>query len=283
MFESFNVRNFFLSPDPACSLYATGRTTGLVIDSGYELTTVTAISDGHILPQARQERFGGRDLSDEIVRLFNSQSHSVLQNTCHHLGTTREEGIAIYMKEEFCHVSPNLGGVVDSSSDEDKSYNLPDGSEIWFPAGLWQETPEILFKNGGFKDVRPSLTTLALAVLTGHDGNIHCVKTDVSLSSVQEKLLSNIILCGGNAQFRGMPERLESEINALLGHAHNGSSKPQVTGTRDTGCGTSLPWLGGSILTSLSTFESMWIPRESDATPGYEVDGIGPLLPYMDV
>ena len=46
MFETFNVPNFYIALGPVLALYASGRTTGIVLDSGYDRTHAVPIFEG---------------------------------------------------------------------------------------------------------------------------------------------------------------------------------------------------------------------------------------------
>lgn len=46
MFEVFNVPCFYVSQTSVCSLYASGKTTGVVIDSGEGVTHTVPINEG---------------------------------------------------------------------------------------------------------------------------------------------------------------------------------------------------------------------------------------------
>lgn len=52
MFETFNVPAFCVAIQPVLSLYASGRTTGLVLDSGNGLSHTVPIYEGFALPHA---------------------------------------------------------------------------------------------------------------------------------------------------------------------------------------------------------------------------------------
>lgn len=51
-FESFNTPALFLSPQATLSLYASGRTTGLVLDSGDGVTLSVPVYEGFTMPFA---------------------------------------------------------------------------------------------------------------------------------------------------------------------------------------------------------------------------------------
>ena len=46
MFETFNVPDFYIALGPVLALYASGRTTGIVLDSGYDRTHAVPIFEG---------------------------------------------------------------------------------------------------------------------------------------------------------------------------------------------------------------------------------------------
>ena len=79
-------------------------------------------------------------------------------------------------------------------------------------------------------------------------------KTDAEM---RKDLYSNIILSGGNTNFRGLPERLTKEIQKLTpSSAYN---KVKVIALPERKFST---WMGASILCSLSNFQSMWITKD---------------------
>jgi actin beta/gamma 1 len=52
MFETFNVPSFYVQVQAVLSLYASGRTTGIVVDSGDGVTHCVPIFEGYSLPHA---------------------------------------------------------------------------------------------------------------------------------------------------------------------------------------------------------------------------------------
>jgi actin-related protein len=52
MFETFNVPSLYIACQAVLALYSTGRTTGLVLDSGDGVTSTVPIYEGYALPHA---------------------------------------------------------------------------------------------------------------------------------------------------------------------------------------------------------------------------------------
>lgn len=72
MFETFNVPQFYVAIQAVLSLYSSGRTTGIVVDSGDGVTHTVPIYEGYSLPTAiKRSEFAGRDLTDFMQKLLN--------------------------------------------------------------------------------------------------------------------------------------------------------------------------------------------------------------------
>jgi len=71
MFETFNVPAFYIGSQPVLTLSALKLKTGLVIDSGEQMTCISAVHDGYLLPHASlQLKFGGKHIASYLKTLL---------------------------------------------------------------------------------------------------------------------------------------------------------------------------------------------------------------------
>jgi actin-related protein len=74
MFEKFNVSSFYLALQQVLALYASGKTTGVVLDSGYSLTSTVPIYEGFALSHAIQKmNLAGKHLTDYLMELMKEE------------------------------------------------------------------------------------------------------------------------------------------------------------------------------------------------------------------
>merc|ERR1719500_519655 len=78
------------------------------------------------------------------------------------------------------------------------------------------------------------------------------MKCDVD---IRKDLYANTVLSGGTTMYPGIADRMQKEITALAPN----TMKIKIIAPPERKCSV---WIGGSILASLSTFQSMWISKE---------------------
>ena len=123
MFESFGVPATYVAIQAVLSLYSSGRTTGIVMDSGDGVSHTVPIYEGYALPHAiLRLNLAGRDLTNWMAKLLTEQGMS--------LTTSAEKEIVRDIKEKLCYVALDFDQ--DQLSEHDKQeYELPDGEMIY--------------------------------------------------------------------------------------------------------------------------------------------------------
>eukprot|EP00924_Labyrinthula_sp_SR-Ha-C_P002897 augustus_masked-scaffold_13-processed-gene-10.6-mRNA-1 protein AED:0.07 eAED:0.07 QI:0/-1/0/1/-1/1/1/0/367 len=243
LFETFNVPAAFLRLQSVLSMYASGRTTGVVLDSGFGVTHTVPIYEGYALPHAvLRLDLGGSDVSSLLKK-------SLLDNVCF-----KEKGLTDNLVED---IKRYLGAVCEESGGKFSKdnyfvqYTLPDGTQIDVGTERFQ-CVEGMFR-----------TRMFGISATGVHENIYnsIMKCDID---IRRDLYSNIVLTGGNTMFKGIQKRIRNEMVDLV---PAGLDVDVIAPSeRDLSA-----WRGGTILASLSTFNEIWISKEEydDGGPGY--------------
>lgn len=121
-FESFNVPALFVSMQAVLSLYSTGRTTGVVLDSGDGVTHAVPIYEGFAMPHSiMRVDIAGRDVSRYLRLLLRKEGIN--------FNTTAEFETVRTIKEKACYLASNP--LKEETLDtEHIAYTLPDGNTL---------------------------------------------------------------------------------------------------------------------------------------------------------
>ncbi|ORY32524.1 actin family [Naematelia encephala] len=234
-FETFNVPAFFTSVQAVLSLYSSGRTTGIVLDSGDGVTHAVPVFEGFSMPHAiRRIDIAGRDVTDHLQLL--------LRKSGYYLHTSAEKEVVRTIKEKTCYLALNPAKEEKDNGGAWEEFRLPDGKVIQLGAERFL-APEILFN--------PEL-------IGQEDPGVHQVivdsinRTDLDL---RKSLFSNIVLSGGSTLCTGFGDRLLNEVKKLALK----DVKLKIYAPPERKYST---WIGGSILAGLSTFKKMWVSAD---------------------
>ena len=245
-FEEFSVPSFYVSIAAVLSLYSSGRTTGLVLDVGDGVTQLVPVDEGYSVQRAISRMdIAGRDLTNFLSELLNEVSGIYMGNqpgldpSPVQLETFRD------IKEKKCYVAFDYYDELrafEKRKDNTTEYEMPDGQIVNF--GLEQiKCAEALFES---------------SMLGKDSGGVHqiaynCIqKCDVDL---RRELLGSITLSGGTTMFPGIADRIAKEVSGLA----PSSVEVKVIAPNERRFSS---WFGGSVLSSLDTFQCNWITRQ---------------------
>ena len=239
MFENFQSPALFIAIPAALSLYSTQRTTGVVLDSGNDITQAVPVLDGYPISYFRiRLNLAGRDLTEHLMNILSERGHCSFE-------ASAEREIARDIKEKLCYVALDFeqeSKTAAERSSKAASYELPDGNKIQINDERFV-CPEMLFRPNMFGVESCGIPEITYRSISECDEDI------------KTSLYSNIVLSGGSTMFPGIVERMEKELTSLV----LGSEKINIIAPPNH---KHSAWIGGSILASLSIFQQMWISKQ---------------------
>ncbi|CAL1404735.1 unnamed protein product [Linum trigynum] len=214
------------------ALYAAHKTSGIVVNIGFQATSVVPILNGKIMHSVGVEAIGIGALKVTGFLKEQMQQNNI---NCESLYTIRT------LKENLCYVAYDYQAEL--SKDTKASMEIP-GEGVFTLSNERYKTGEILFQ--------PRLTGmrgmgLHQAVALCID---HCHAAELT---GDDSWFKTIVLTGGTACLPGLAERLDKEVRLLL-PASSGNGIKVIPPPY----GVDTPWFGAKLISNLSTFPDSW-------------------------
>ena len=269
LLEGAGVGGVYLANKTVLSMYGGGRTTGICVDSGEDMTYIVPCWEGTPLPNATLIlKLGGKHITDRLLAQLANGKYSFPDDTFllwkrpgkknksnNKFCVASRRDIVQEAKERFCCFSerPIMEG--DSAFfklEDEQTLRLPDGNMV--VVGEESMTaPELMFQPSIIKKKYVGLHELVMEAVG------RCEE------KLRPRLLSNIVLSGGNSLIPGMDKRLAKELSQIL--PQDMTVRVQAQPGREL-----FTWMGGAHLTKLDSFQRLWLTKTDYMEVGATLD-----------
>jgi actin-related protein len=215
-FEKLGMLSCMFIPQPVLGAFASGLTTSVVVDSGYESSSVTSVIDGSIEQK-------------KVLRIDHDSQENMMLNMLlenERITTKEKDGLPLLsdvgphcrlVAEGTCYCSlKDIHKEMNSSKAgrTKKKYQLPDGT--WLPVSEERfMVPEVLFGSTFGNRWNPSSFSGISGLGSGGLGGAVAYQLKQH-SNLYTDLSRNIICIGGRAETENFDERLDLEISNAL-------------------------------------------------------------------
>jgi actin-related protein len=266
LFDKVRAESLYFASAPVLALYASGRTTGLVIEMNDGTCNTVPVFEGFALFHSiLQSDIGGADIS----AIFGETALKGQKLPPKPYGGE----IVTYMKEKYCFACPSRADFLTMmDARPSKNNNNNSGAAAAAAAGLTvrHELPdkEVLVM-GPERALAAECLLDPQLIPTGVPGiepnpPPHAARRGIhqlAIESVRKcdqdiapQLFNNIVFSGGGSLIKGLPERVAADIQEQVPserlRSYAGTERQLA------------PWVGASILASLPTFQDMWVTRQ---------------------
>ncbi|TYZ61394.1 hypothetical protein PybrP1_002641 [[Pythium] brassicae (nom. inval.)] len=268
MFESQKVCGFYFMHQCALSLFASGRTRGLVVEVGHGASHAVPIFEGYALPHAALAcGVGGVDISHRLHKLLAKRGHAFHAFQLHTIDAIKEAVCVVQggRRDDWAQSDRDAA----ASSSIPKPFELPDGTVLHVDRQTRSLPADVLFRPQELGDEHPRKPT---------NGLHECAAEAIAMcdKDLQTDLRAAVVLAGGTTMLPGFSQRFQDELLGATGRrlpAGGGGGggagaavrvvpDPHV---RERGYNSQrrvAAWVGGSMLASLGTFRDMHITKQ---------------------
>ncbi|KAK4336863.1 hypothetical protein RND71_044019 [Anisodus tanguticus] len=275
MFEKYNIPAFFLVKSAVLSAFANGRPTALVFDSGVSQTSAVPVFDGYVLQNSIVRiPHGSKFVSKLCKDYFEENQIDIIPS--YMVGSkelVKDKEKPIWKpKTNIPEVKPSwhnfqVDQIVEDFQasvlqilDEPFNKEAVDGvppTLYEFPNGYNQQfyderytIPEVLFN--------PKFSPKYANELGMSYADVLMKSVTLSDVDIMPALYGSVVISGGNTLLTGFNDRLLAEVSKKVPQ----SIRLKLMHPNGLVERKHSPWIGGSILASLGTFQRMWFSKQ---------------------
>ena len=190
LFEKFNVQKCHIANSSMLGLFSYGKSSGIVLDCGYNITSTVPVYEGFPLVYASQKiNLGGEDLSNKLYDIIKGKLDKTYK-------TIKGKLLSEDIKDKLGYVSMDIK---QEGEKIEQKYILPDSKELTLGNELF-EVNEILFNPGENPELK-SVTNMVVDSLNLCDDD------------VKKEINESVCLIGGTTLMKNFSERLRLELS----------------------------------------------------------------------
>mmetsp|Transcript_24986 Transcript_24986/g.39686 ORF Transcript_24986/g.39686 Transcript_24986/m.39686 type:complete len:470 (-) Transcript_24986:32-1441(-) len=299
--EYFETPSIYFVPPSVLALYASGRLSGCVLDSGHGVTSCTPIVDGFAMPHAiTRMDIGGEDITKYFASIlskigdYNFQTTSELQTVriikeheCtlsqfevdaysnpmyHSTGMMGNASSNSLLSGKLSSLSSKLGGGFQIGLGSKSAGNLRGGVLSGLGGGGGDEnSPQYTLPDGTILSIGNTheraaeiLFDPAIIGYTKSRGVHHMILDTIMKCDVdvRNRLYDSIYLCGGNCMIKNFQSRLVNEVKRKVISKANSKNIKIRKWNMNHVPKNEISYIGGTLIASNSEFQQLFITKE---------------------
>jgi len=258
--EELGFKGLAMINSSSLSLYATGRTTGVVVQCGECRTYTVPIYEGFPMYHAlNKARIGGRDITEIFRAGIAEENINIRGGDIRTLRQVKEKTCCVPVENDYnFYLDENHEDIIKK---ETQLFKLPDEQIVSIPRKTRVIASELLFTPSVYEPKSSEMGLIDLIV-----GSIK--KTEMIDKKFKESLVENVVLSGGTSKMAGFSDRVYSELNNYKEEeGYELEYEPIVIAeiNRDIG-----KWIGMSMISSMSAFDKLFIKKQDYQEIGEE-------------
>lgn len=275
MFEKYKVPAFFLSKTAVLSAFANGRQTALVFDSGASQTSAVPVFDGYVLQNSIVRIPQGSQFVSKLCKKYFEENH--IEVIPSYMVASKErvddkEKPIWTKKKDLPEVKSSwYNFMVDQVIDDFQISVLQILDEPFNKEAIDGVPPTLYeFPNGynrKFGDERYTISEVLFNTkfnpklsneLSMNFADVLVKSAQLSDIDIMPTLYNSVVVTGGNTLLTGFNDRLLAEVTKKIPQSIRVKLVHPIGITERRHS----PWIGGSILASLGTFQRMWFSKQ---------------------